>query len=169
MDDIFPDGGIPIVFDNIFTVGDPYGADVPGPTNVSISDAVRSETAGTPYDRTLTNSGSISDVLRGDVPSPQFDAGIYNPNVPDVVQAGATFNVMDVVGSIVAAAGKILTGGAGTSNSNPRNSPPSLWQRIFGTTPTASGQAPNQMLMASILVVAVVFGVMLLKTLKVRA
>ena len=169
MADDFPEGGIPIVFDNIFTVGDPYGADVPGPVNVSISDAVRSETAGQPYDRTLSNPGSLSDVLRGDVPSPSFDPGIYNPNVPAVIQPGATFNVMDVVNSIIGAAGKILTQGGGSTTSNTRTSPPSLWQRIFGAQPGPSGQTPNTALMGVVLVAVVVIGVMLLKTIKVRA
>lgn len=172
------DSGIPVEFTNIFETGSPdptgtidavgYGdSGVPfaasNPSDVSLSDVLRS--GGSPTTAESINAGSLSDILRSGAESPPFDPGQMNPNVDSAIQQANDPNgpgVMDVVETVVKQGfmlAKTLLGGKGSANPASRNATatgPSLWQRVFGTTPGQGGNSPtagNQLLLVALVVI----------------
>lgn len=144
--------------------GVPYGdPEVAGYTG--LSDFIRSGGTSEAYVAAV-NNGSLSDILRGDVPSPGFDPTVYNSNGASVVKDWNITSVIDSITKGIASIGGVALGAvslAKGSTATTRSSgtgardttgagKPSLASTMFGgLLPGAGGNMPQLLMWGAIL------------------
>jgi len=140
--------------------GVPFGDPADDAGYVGLSDALRSGDTGGEYIGNVATNSSLSDILRGNEPSPGFDVNQYNPNAPGTPSDWSITDVIDsVTKGIGALAGAAVSVFNATKSASGGQRAPSgatgqtLAQRLFGANPGASGNLPQVVLWGSLLAV----------------